>query len=104
MIRNNVVVYAADNNRNKFEFPTWFHINRLRVTNNKDNANKFNELCVNIGSKPANSIKSNTNDIPFTSYLNNKTSSTFSFPEITEETVMRTINELCAKRSIGHIY
>ena len=55
-----------DNNRNKFEFPKCFHINRLRVTNNKD------------------------------------TSSTFSFSEITEETVMRTINEISAKRSTGH--
>ena len=91
-----------DNNRNKFEFPKCFHINRLRVTNNKDIANKFNEFFVNIGSKLANSIKSNTNDIPFTSYLKNKTSSTFSFSEITEETVLRTINELSAKRSTGH--
>ena len=73
-----------DTNRNKFEFPKCFHINRLRVTNNKDIATKFNEFFVNIGSKLANSIKSNTNDIPFTSYLKNKTSSTFSFSEITE--------------------
>ena len=93
-----------DNNRNKFEFPKCFRINRLRVTNNKDIANKCNEFFVNIGSKLANSIKSNTNDIglPFPSYLKNKTSSTFSFSEITEETVMRTINELSAKRSTGH--
>ena len=91
-----------DNNRNKFEFPKCFHINRLRVTNNKDIANKFNEFFVNIGSKLANSIKYKTNDIPFTSYLKNKTSSTFSFSEITEETVMRTINEISAKRSTGH--
>ena len=54
-------------------------LNSLRVTNNKDFAKKFNEFFVNIGSKLANSIKSNTNDIPFTSYLKNKTSSTFSF-------------------------
>ena len=87
-----------DNNRNKFEFPKCFHINRLRVTNNKDIANKFNEFFVNIGSKLANSIKSNMNDIPYTSYLKNKTSSTFIFSEITEEIVMRTINELSAKR------
>ena len=91
-----------DNNRNKFEFPKCFHINRLRVTNNKDIANKFNEFFVNIGSKLANSIKSNMNDIPYTSYLKNKTSSTFIFSEITEEIVMRTINELSAKRSTGH--
>ena len=54
-----------DNNRNKLEFPKCFHVNRLRVTNNKDIANEF---FVNIGSKLANSIKSNKNSIPFTSY------------------------------------
>ena len=86
-----------DNNGNKFEFPQCFHINRLRVTNNKDIANKFNELFVNIGSKLANSIKSNTNDIPFTSYLKNKTSSAFSFSEITEETVMEQSMNLVQK-------
>ncbi len=43
-----------DNNRNKFEFPKCIYINRLRVTNNKDIANKFNELFVNVGSKLAN--------------------------------------------------
>ena len=91
-----------DNNRNKFEFPKCFHINRLRVTNNKDIANKFNEFFVNIGSKLANSIKSNMNDIPYTSYLKHNTSSTFIFSEITEETVMRTINDRSATRSTGH--
>ena len=39
------------------------------LLNNKDIANKFNEFFVNIGSKLANSIKSNMNDIPYTSYL-----------------------------------
>ena len=62
----------------------------------------MNEFFVNIGSKLANSIKSNTNNIQFTSYFKNITSSTFSFSEITEETVMRIINELSAKRSTGH--
>ena len=52
----------VDNNRNKFEFTKCFHINRLRVTHNNVIANAFNELFVNIGSKLANSIKSNTND------------------------------------------
>ena len=42
------------------------------------------------------------NDIPYTSYLKNKTSSTFIFSEITEETVMRTINDRSAKRSTCH--
>ena len=91
-----------DNNRNKFEFPKCFHINRLRITNNKDIANN---LMSSLLTSAANwQIQSNLTRMIYHSPVikTNKTSSTFSFSEITDETVMRTINELSAKRSTGH--
>ena len=59
---------------------TWdFYINGLCVTNTTEVAHKFNEFFVNVGRKLAHTIPSTNTQTTFTSYLKNKSLSTFNF-------------------------
>ena len=77
-------------------FPDRLKINNILNENREVIAKSFNKYFVNIGPDLASNIKE-----PYMKFLNNPTSSRFSFEHVDENTVSKIIDHLSTKKSYG---
>ena len=88
-------------NKTKQKLPTVFKENGTYITGNINIANKFNTFFTNVGQKIATDIKYDGNK-NYSFYLNKQINSTFTFKNIDEIIVKKTINNLPTKNSCGY--
>ena len=88
-------------NKTKQKLPTVFKENGTDITGNINIANKFNTFFTNVGQKIATDIKYDGNK-NYSFYLNKQINSTFTFKNIDEIIVKKTINNLPTKNSCGY--
>ena len=85
-------------NQTKHKLPTVLKENGTDITDNRNIANKCNSFFTNVGQKIAKDIQYDGNK----NYLNKKINSTFTFKNIDEIIVKKTINNLPTKNSCGY--
>ena len=88
-------------NQTKHKLPTVFKENGTDITDNINIANKFNIFFTNVGQKIAKDIQYDGNK-NYSYYLNKQINSTFTFKNIDEIIVKKTINNLPTKNSCGY--
>ena len=88
-------------NQTKHKLPTVFKENGTYITDNINIANKFNTFFTNVGQKIAKDIQYDGNK-NYSYYLNKQINSTFTFKNIDEIIVKKTINNLPTKNSCGY--
>ena len=88
-------------NQTKHKLPTVFKENGTYITDNINIANKFNKIFTNVGQKIAKDIQYDGNK-NYSYYLNKQINSTFTFKNIDEIIVKKTINNLPTKNSCGY--
>ena len=81
-------------------YPLFFKENGTDITDNVNIANKFNTFFKNVGQKIAKDIQYDGNK-NYSYYLNKQINSTFTFKNIDEIFVKKTINNLPTKNSCG---
>ena len=88
-------------NQTKHKLPTVFKENGTYITDNINIANKCNTFFTNVGQKIAKDIQYDGNK-NYSYYLNKQINSTFTFKNIDEIIVKKTINNLPTKNSCGY--
>ena len=83
-------------NQTNHKLPTVFKENGTDITDNINIANKFNTFFTNVGQKIAKDIQYDGNK-NYSYYLNKQINSTFTFKNIDEIIVKKTINNLPKK-------
>ena len=89
------------NNQTKHKLPTVFKENGTDITDNINIANKFNTFFTNVGQKISKDIQYDGNK-NYSYYLNKQINSTFTFKNIDEIIVKKTINNLPTKNNCGY--
>lgn len=88
-------------NTNLNNLPTTFIIGNEEQNNPHNIVNAFNEYFVKIGPDLASKIQVDDPRVSFLNYLKIPTNSTFQFEQVSEEAVLKIINELKPKTSCG---
>ena len=88
-------------NQTKHKLPTVFKENGTDITDNRNIANKYNSFFTNVGQKIAKDIQYDGNK-NYSYYLNKQINSTFTFKNIDEIIIKKTINNLPTKNSCGY--
>ena len=90
-----------NSSKSKKDFPSFFTISGIEVTNEAQIANHFNKFFVAIGPKLASNL--NTTGLPsFESYLSLPTNHSFSFSHISTDYLYDIIKKFDPKPTIGH--
>ena len=87
--------------KDKRELPSYFMVNNEKIFDRTKIADKFNQYFVNIGPNLAEKISMPCN-VSFKDYLDNAVSGTFEFTPVTQDHIIKVINELKPKTSCGH--
>ena len=85
----------------KRDFPNYFTVNHTKISDKQSIANYFNSYFANIGPKLSDSIIYDGNK-NVSSYLKDRVLHSFSFENVTEEDVLKTVKDLAPKTSAGH--
>jgi hypothetical protein len=80
------------------EFPKTFNINGNKISDHNTIANEFNTYFAQIGTKLANNIQTLDEQL-FKNYLNEPINSTFTLTEVSEEYILKIIENLKSKNS-----
>ena len=90
-------------NKQILELPSSFFHNGKELTNPSENASEFNKHFANIGKTLASEIASNTtNNSDYTQYLNTPSLKICTFKCVTQEDIVKAIDNLETKNSSGH--
>ena len=93
--------HILNKKKSKSEFPPYFIDKNRRISGSQNIADQFNEYFIQIGPKLAGEIDT-ANKLPFDSYLQNPTPSSFQFDYTTPIDVEKIISNLKPKSSCGY--
>ena len=93
--------HILNKKKSKSEFPPYFIDKNRRISGSQNIADQFNEYFIQIGPKLAGEIDT-ANKLPFDSYLQNPTPSSFQFNYTTPIDVEKIISNLKPKSSCGY--
>ena len=93
--------HILNKNKSKSEFSPYFIDKNRRILGSQNIADQFNEYFIQIGPKLAGEIDT-ANKLPFDSYLQNPTPSSFQFNYTTPIDVEKIISNLKPKSSAGY--